>query len=131
MDRLPEAARGEPITAERHWNPLRRLLERLRIVTEPGSGLGSEETPSGTRVWVEGAPPFPIKITAVAGGLYSWTAQKATTGGGWGDLPGPTGTATKDPARNQAPGAAALDQIVLAWREPSTGRLYFVSDICP
>lgn len=109
---------------------LLELIQQFRIITDAESGLASEQTPSGTKLWLDEPREFPIRITEVDMGKFAWNAVKATTGGGWMDLDRPSGTISSDWAVETNGGTAAVPQIVLARREEWTHRLTFERDNC-
>jgi hypothetical protein len=107
-----------------------RFLNSLRIITDPGSGLESEVTPSGTKVWIAGDQGFFIRITARDGVKYAWNAVHATPGGTWEDFSRPSGSLTGDWAVEANGLVASLPQIVLARREEHSNRVTFEKDTC-
>jgi hypothetical protein len=105
----------------------------MRIVTGPGSGLASEVTPGGTRIWGVRDVSYFIRITAMSGGEYAWNAVRALPGGIWADLPAPSGTLgtpSVDAAREENDAEADVPQVVRGWREPYSGRMFFSRDEC-
>lgn len=107
-----------------------RFLNSLRIITDPGSGLESETTPAGTKVWISESREFFIRITAYADGKYAWNAVHATPGGVWEDFSRPSGSLIVDWAVESNGTVVSVPQIVLARREEQSHRLTFERDTC-
>src|SRR5215210_5796748 len=100
--------------------PFRQLLDYLasmRIYSDPGSGISTETTASGTKVWITDPGEFAIRITARDGDTYAWNAVRALSGGGWEDQTRPGGTLLRDWAIESQGIIASTPQVVWARRE--------------
>lgn len=127
---LRKPVRGVGLYRYRAFRALHEMLLSCRIVTDPGSGLESEETPGGTRLWLEDPGPSWIRITSRDGVKYAWNAVRGVSGGGWADMTRPAGTTTLNWAEEANGVVATTPQVVRSWRDPWTKRILFERDLC-